>query len=323
MEEPPECQHSWVPVRTWMEIFKLGLVEERFHGMHDKFVKDIAVMKQAYDSSDPLRCLQDERPSLMEGFSDFDELLLLRALRPDSLISAIMLYVAKNFGKDFVTPPPFNLEGSFADSTNAAPLIFVLSPGSDPMAAMSKFATEMRKEINSISLGQGQGPKAEKMMSDAQKNGSWVLLQNCHLATSWMPKLDRMLDLLDAKRIHNGYRLWLSSYPSNTFPVMILQNGLKMTNEAPKGLRANLTGSYLTYPIIDPEFYEGCKNPVPFKRLLYGLCFFNAVIQERKLFGPLGWNIPYEFTESDLRISVMQLKMFMDEQEKIPFKAIL
>jgi dynein heavy chain len=50
----------------------------------------------------------------------------------------------------------------------------------------------MKKDttLKPISLGQNQGPIAERAIADAKRNGTWVLLQNCHLYPSWMPKLE-------------------------------------------------------------------------------------------------------------------------------------
>ena len=60
-----------------------------------------------------------------------------------------------------------------------------------------------------------------------------------------------------------------------------------------------------------------------FKYLLFSLCVFHGVTLERRKFGALGFNIPYEFTDGDIRICISQLSMFLDEYADIPFKVSL
>ena len=55
--------------------------------------------------------------------------------------------------------------------------------------------------------------------------------------------------------------------------------------------------------------------------MIFGICFFQAIIQERKKFGPLGWNINYDFSDSDRECAILNLKMFCCEGH-IPWDAL-
>lgn len=89
--------------------------------------------------------------------------------------------------------------------------------------------------------------------------------------------------------------------PFKDFPVTIMQRSVKLTYEPPKGIKNSLKRSY---NIHDWSRTETCVKPSAYRKLLFGLSFFHALVLERRKFGPLGWNVSYDFSQTDLEISV-------------------
>jgi dynein heavy chain len=135
----------------------------------------------------------------------------------------------------------------------------------------------------------------------------------------------------DPESVNSDFRLWLTSMPSQVFPVPVLQNGIKVTNEPPRGLRANLTRTF--QDISSEEFESGSSagaesgsfsKRAVLKKLIFATAFFNALILERRKFGAVGWNIPYEWMNSDLKAAMMQVKMYLEEANngEIPWETL-
>lgn len=82
---------------------------------------------------------------------------------------------------------------------------------------------------------------------------------------------------LGSQPVHPDFRLWLTSMPSSVFPVPVLQNGIKLTNEPPKGVKANLARSY--NQLGSDVLYSCPSKPTEWKRLLFSLTMFHAVVQ--------------------------------------------
>lgn len=319
-EKPEKPGTEWITEKSWDEMLRLSTFDH-LHGFHEHVASDPDAFTAIYESEQPEK---ERLPEPMEStVGAFDRLMILRTIRPDRLSSAIYDFVRMKMGDEFVDPPRFDIEKSFEESDPTKPLIFILSPGSDALSSLISFAQSKKVQLHRLSLGQGQGAAAEAKIEAARRDGTWVCLQNCHLAVSWLPKLEAICEGITKENTDPNFRLWLTSYPAERFPVSVLQRAVKMTNEAPSGIRANMIMNYHQEPINSEGFLEGCKQPQAFKKLLFALCFFHAAVQERVKFAPVGFNIPYGFNNTDLRISIDQLRMFLDEQEDhVPFKTL-
>jgi dynein heavy chain len=113
----------------------------------------------------------------------------------------------------------------YATTTCFTPVIFILSQGADPNSTMRQFAIDMNHadRFDVSSLGQGQGSRAKKFINNGIKTGNWVMLQNCHLFKSWMPDLEKIVLSFEEKtKIHEDFRLFLTSTPVDYFPIPVL-----------------------------------------------------------------------------------------------------
>lgn len=139
--------------------------------------------------------IENEKPVRLEKpLTKIQNLILIRIFRSDNVLSSVRKFVIDNLGPEFTETPSFNLNQSYHDSSPFKPLIFILSPGVDPLADFYSFAREksMLKQIYSSSLGQRQQEVALKMIENGMKNGYWVLLQNCHVSASFLDELERV-----------------------------------------------------------------------------------------------------------------------------------
>jgi len=308
--EIPPNPSNWISENSWPELYKGfycmdKLKTGKYKGLCDQFLNNPDEWKLIYDSSEPH---EEDLPSpWLEKTDALDKIVFMNIIRPDKVTNAVQNFVCEKMGVKFIEIPIVHLSDCFEDSSPTIPLVFILSTGADPKSDFDKFSEEQAmRNIQSISLGQGQGERAEKMIDASTKLGGWVLLQNCHLAQSWMPQMEAIVEGL-SDSVHKDFRLWLTSMPTEKFPISVLQNSVKMTIEPPQGLKSNLKKSY---SVMDDRELNDAKKPNAYKKLLFGLCFFHAVINERKKFGPIGWNILYEFTFEDHLACKRQLKIF-------------
>ncbi|VDM32164.1 unnamed protein product [Hydatigera taeniaeformis] len=303
--------HPWIPPAAWRDCLYLStFLPKKFGKLPESVVKHPEVWKEWYESEAPE---MGRLPGRYDKLAAFSRLCLVRTWRIDRVPSAISLFINATMGHSYVAPPMTLLNEVLVSTSPTIPIVLIVKPGSDPPAALTTLALSVDFGMNKIkylSLGQGQEAAAESLFSSCMARGHWLVFQNCHLLLSYTSKLEKMLE--SAMNPHPDFRLWLTTEPVTTFPVGLLQIAYKVVMEPPSGLRQNIIGSLNK---LDETQFVACSHP-KYRSIMFVLVFLHGILQERRRYGKLGWNVPYDFADADLLVSLLILQKSLNETEE-------
>ncbi|XP_033038308.1 dynein heavy chain 17, axonemal isoform X3 [Trachypithecus francoisi] len=264
-------------------------------------------------------------PKEWKNKTALQKLCMVRCMRPDRMTYAVKNFVEEKMGSKFVEGRSVEFSKSYEESSPSTPIFFILSPGVDPLKDVEALGKKLgftidNGKLHNVSLGQGQEVVAEDALDVAAEKGHWVILQNIHLVARWLGTLDKKLERYSTGS-HEDYRVFISAEPApspetHIIPQGILENAIKITNEPPTGMHANL---HKALDLFTQDTLEMCTKEMEFKCILFALCYFHAVVAERRKFGAQGWNRSYPFNNGDLTISINVLYNYLEANPKVPW----
>ncbi|KAJ8927093.1 hypothetical protein NQ314_020365, partial [Rhamnusium bicolor] len=302
----------WINQKAWRSLCHIETIPE-FQGFLKSFTEHISAWKYFFETQNVE--LEHFPLPWNTKLDKFKKLILLKILRVEQLFKTIKKFVFDELGGKFIQTRHFNLSDTFNESYSLAPILFILTPGADPMQTIKDFAVKKKvlNKFHSLTLGNDKIITANHLIKNARKQGFWLLLQNCHLVANWLQMLEQEIAEMDFENTHENFRLWLTSMPSETIPIELLQTSIKVIDEPNEGIKENLMKLYKKEPIENPTFYKGCPGRQEiFTRFLYGLTFFHCILQEKRKYGLIGWNTPYLFNDTDINISLNQLQIVIN-----------
>ena len=313
---------EWMPDSIWKKVKALEIMP-RFKGIGDAMQSESDEWQIWFD----IEKVENAKVpgTLSKQLNDLDRLMLLRAIRPDRMINSLISYVGNNMGEEYVQQKPFSMASTFTETNKKTPIFFVLFAGVDPTPwveslGREKGITAENKRFINISMGQGQEAPAEAVVTRFAKEGGWVMLQNCHLMSSWVPKLERLLEVV-TEDAHEDFRCFISAEPPpmpsmRNMPESLMQSCVKVANEASSDVKSSLIRAWDNFSL---DTFESCSKPNEMKACLFSLCFFHSIVSGRRRFGQQGWSRKYSFNTGDLLICSNVLKSYLDANEVVPW----
>jgi len=121
--------HEWMPPAIWPRVKALENVK-RFASLGDNMQSESDDWQKWFDAEMPE--VAKLPGDYQKNLNAFDRLILLRALRPDRVTTALKSWIEEMMGREYVFQKPFDMSATFAETSNQIPTFFVLFAGVDP-----------------------------------------------------------------------------------------------------------------------------------------------------------------------------------------------
>ena len=233
-----------------------------------------------------------------------NRLLVVKLARPDRFLPAAEQLVGAVFGPELFAGND-DLAVIVKQVSSSMPIALMSNPGFDASYKIDALVEKQGASCSNVAMGSDEGiASADKAISGAAANGTWVLIKNVHLAPQWLASLEKRLSAL---KPHDDFRLFLSMESNPKIPVNLIRASRTLVYEQPAGMRANMKD---TLTVLSDR---GMKAPVEKGRLYLLLCFLHAILQERLRYAPtLGWRGLWEFNDSDYECCAFIIDSWID-----------
>ncbi|GAB0086567.1 Dynein heavy chain [Sergentomyia squamirostris] len=307
----PKNQFPWLHESIWLNIVQLSKIS-KFSNILDQMSNAEKLWRIWMLEDNPENVTVPFKTSPKDNLSQLQKLLLIRACCSDRVLGQSQKYISESLGNEYLQPILINFDELTRESNAVTPLICLLSMGSDPTADITDLAKKQEIQLYSVSMGQGQEILARKLYDTVMSHeGSWLLIQNSHLALDYLDELFLALAKKEKEEYLENTRIWMTSADVDSYPINLLQRSIKYTNDPPSSLKASLKITYgnLTQDTLD---LSNSKFYIP---LIYAISFMHTIVQERRKYGPIGWNTPYEFNYADWLSSCLFVQNHLLEVE--------
>ena len=321
---------DWIPDAAWLNLVCLADRLPRCRSFLESMVRKENLWKTWFDAPVP----EAEGVPEHEGIEPLYKLLLIRAVREDRILAAAREYFVSVLGEGMSGQSGFDIQGVWKLSAPARPIIIHSEVGVDPTSAILLFAKKRNTPCTFMSVCEssmaGDISPMRATMSSAYDMGSWVVLQNAHLASA--SDLERQLAFLRTLPVSprakpkrpgmyseqvnvNEFRLWITSQGWDHCPTTLILRSVRAPYAVPTGVRESMLRLYSEQVL--PEQVRPTEDRA-WARQVYCLSVCYSIMLQRCRYGATAWSMPFDLDIADWSIAASYLKGSVFEPARTP-----